>query len=65
MDNPIDDDHIPDAVQYVLDNYCPGCLTRDIENGDWGRIDDMLLRVDAPTANTENSSAYSPQQSVH
>ena len=65
IDNPTDDDHIPDAVQHVLENYRHTCPSRHIENGNWGQIDDMLLHVDAPTANTENSSASSPQQSVH
>jgi len=67
MDNPVDDDAIPDAVQNVLDNHCYGCLMRDIENGDWERIDDMLLNVDAPapTANTEHSSDSSSNQCIH
>lgn len=39
---------VPEPVLYALHSDCPGCLIKAMRNGDWSRIDRLLLGEKLP-----------------
>ena len=39
---------IPPVVYDLLENVCSGCLTKAMTEGDWSRIDPLLLGEESP-----------------
>ena len=41
---------IPPVVYHLLEHVCSGCLTKAMTEGDWSRIDPLLLGEKSPPA---------------